>query len=187
MIDFNVKCPKNYPLKCNLLDTEKGALVRSEKYKGFLIYQFEGQKDYTISAVKDFFKAPDYYLFDAQEQPGLVAKFCKICRFTLASDFGIASLTPFNYNVFLEVGLMLGLGKQVIYLVNKDFIHDDQSGAKAIPFDLSGEIVVEHTSIDDLKTKLEKEVPSFIEKIQLSTVYEKAFVESVKEKIIYTR
>ncbi|MEO0127650.1 MAG: hypothetical protein ABIL44_07870 [candidate division WOR-3 bacterium] len=54
MIDFGVKCPKNYPLKCNLLDSEKEALIRSEKYKGFLMYQFEDRKGH--------FKMP-YYCF----------------------------------------------------------------------------------------------------------------------------
>jgi len=46
MVDFNVKCPKNYPIKCNLLDTEK--------YKGFLMYRFQRQSDYVIPTGKIF-------------------------------------------------------------------------------------------------------------------------------------
>jgi len=68
MVGFNVKCPKNYPLKCSLLDTEKEALVRSEKYKGFLMYQFEGQADYLVDNVKKYFQTPLYHIFDAREQ-----------------------------------------------------------------------------------------------------------------------
>lgn len=75
MIDFNVKCPKNYPLRCNLPDVEKEALVRSEKYKGFLMYQFEGKKDYVISKIKEYSKTPLYCLLDAHEQ--FVERFIK--------------------------------------------------------------------------------------------------------------
>jgi hypothetical protein len=68
MIDFNVKCPKNYPLKCNLLETEKEALVRSEKYKGFLMYQFQDLFDYVNLIVKNFFETHLLYVFDTLRQ-----------------------------------------------------------------------------------------------------------------------
>jgi len=165
-----------------LLDSEKEALIRSEKYKGFLMYQFEGQDDYLIDVVKEYFRAPLYYLFDAREESGLGIKSCKICRLALASDFGIASLTPLNNNVFFEVGLMQGLEKPVVYLVDKDFEHDGKRGANAVPFDLSDQMVIEHETAKELIEKLEKEIPAFIEKVQLSTVYEKEFVEFVKNK-----
>lgn len=183
MIDFNIKCPKNYPLKCNLSDTEKETLVKSEKYKGFLMYQFKNQADYVIPSIKGYLKTPLYYLFDAQEEPGLGIKICKICRLALASDFGIASLTPLNNNVFFEIGLMQGLGKPIVYLVDRNFEHEGKKGANAVPFDLSDQMVVEHESVKELLTKLEKEIPLFIAKVQLSTVYEKEFVEFVKKKI----
>lgn len=183
MIDFNVKCPKNYPLKCNLIDVEKEKLVRSEKYKVFLMYQFKEQTDYVILKVKDYFKPPLYHLFDTQEESGLGIKSCKICRLTLASDFGIASLSPLNNNVFFEVGLMQGLGKPVVYLVDRNFEHNGQRGARAVPFDLSDQMVIEHENAQELAARLEKEIPAFIAKVQLSTVYEKEFVEFVKKKI----
>jgi hypothetical protein len=183
MVDFNVKCPKNYPLKCSLLDTEKEALVRSEKYKGFLMYQFEGQKDYIVDSINKYFHTPLYHIFNAREESGLGIKSCKICRLALASDFGIANLTPLNNNVFFEVGLMQGLGKPVIYLVDKNHAEMDLTGVKAVPFDLSDQMVIEHKSGDELLTKFEKEVPAFIEKVQLSTVYEKEFVGFVKKKL----
>jgi len=183
MIDFDVRCPKNYPLKCNLTDVQKDSLVRSEKYKGFLMYQFEGQTDYVVPKVKEYFKTPLYHLFDAQNEPGLGIKICKICQIALASDFGIASLTPLNNNVFFEVGLMQGLGKPTIYLVDRKFEHNDQKGAKAVPFDLSDQMVIEHETAAELLMKLEKETSHFIDKVQLSTVYEKEFVEFVKKKV----
>lgn len=147
------------------------------------MYQFEGQKDYVISKIKEFFTPPLYYLYDAQQQPGLGIKFCKICRLALASDFGIASITPLNYNVFLEIGLMQGLGKPVMYLVDRTFSHNGQRGAKAIPFDLSDQMVIEHETAEELFMKLEKESSLFVEKVQLSTVYEKEFIDFVRKKI----
>lgn len=183
MIDFDVKCPKNYPLKCNLLDVEKEKLVRSETYKGFLMYQFKDQRDYLVLTVKEYFKSPTYYLYDARVEPGLGVKICKICRLALASDFGIASITPLNFNVFLEVGMMLGLGKPVVYLVDKNFEHEGDQGAKAIPFDLSDQIVIAYDSAEELSQKLEREIPVFIDKVQLSSTFEKDFVQSVKNKL----
>lgn len=59
MIEFDVKCLKNYPLKCSLLDTEKEVSVRSPKYKGFLLYQFKDQADHVIPTVKDYFRSSD--------------------------------------------------------------------------------------------------------------------------------
>ena len=175
MIDFDVKCLKNYPLKCNLSEVEKSQLVKSELYKGFLMFQFDGQNEYTIPTTHKFFRTPTYYLFDAKVEAGLGIKICKICRLALASDFGIASMTPLNYNVFFEIGLVEGFGKPVIYLVDKNYKKNGKSGVDTIPFDLSDQMVIEHSDKEELLSKLEKEIPVFIEKVQLSTIYENTF------------
>ena len=152
-------------------------------FKAFLMYQFEGQADYLVDTVNKYFHMPFYHVFDAREESGLGIKSCKICRLLLASDFGIASLTPLNNNVFFEVGLMQGLGKPVVYLVGKDFEYDGKKGALAVPFDLSDQMVIEYGTAEELAEKLEKEIPAFVEKVQLSTVYEKESIEFIKKKI----
>lgn len=183
MIEFDLECPKNYPVRCNLTDIEKEALIRAEKYKGFLMYQFRGQQEYVITTLKKYFKQPSYYLFDAQEQAGLGVKICKICRLALASDFGLASLTPLNNYVFFEIGFMQGLGKPVVYLLNKEFDYNGKRGTEAIPFDLSDQMVIEHSDESELIQKLEREIPLFIEKVQLSTFYGRKRIQFIQNKL----
>lgn len=180
MSEFKLKCPKNYPLQCNLLDSDKETLKRSEKYKGFLMYQFEDrqQDDYAIETIKSYFRPPSYYLYDAGVEPGLVIKTCKICRLALASDFGVAVLTPLNNNVFFESGIELGLGKPVVYIVDEDICK-----AKDLPFDLTDKIVITHTLKQELKSKLENEIPPFIEKVILSTEFERHLRAFINNKI----
>lgn len=183
MAEFKLKCPKNYPLTCNLLDSEKSSLERTEKFKAFLIYQFDKQDTYLVETIKSYFHTPTYYVFDAREEVGLGIKTCKICRLALASDFGIAVLTPFNYNVFLEIGLLMGLGKNSVYIVSNTLLKTENKTLKDIPFDLSDQLVIEHSSREELLEKLKKEIPLFIEKIQISTAYEKTFREYMENKI----
>ncbi len=179
MAEFRLKCPKNYPLNCSLLDTEKASLERTEKFKAFLMYQFKGQGADTIETIKSYFRTPTYYVFDAQKEAGLGPNICKICRLALASDFGIAVLTPFNYNVFLEIGLLMGLGKKSVYIVSKGLLKKEDK----IPFDLSDQLVIEYSSMPELSEKLEKEIPSFVEPIGIITGYDKAFREHMEEKL----
>lgn len=65
MSEFKLKCPINYPIQCNLQTPDKDVLNRSEKYKGFLMYQFKDQDLYAIKTIKSYFKIPLYYLYDA--------------------------------------------------------------------------------------------------------------------------
>jgi len=173
MAIFNLRCPKHYPLRCNLLETEKENLERTEKYTAFLMYQFSGQDDYLVDTIKKYFHSPTYYVFDAAEETGLGIKICKICRLAQTSDFGIVVLTPENPNVYLEAGMMMGMGKRNLYIASRNILKAQKKTLKDIAFDLSDQLVIEHKNKDELLKKLEKEVPSFIDNVVIGTALER--------------
>lgn len=173
MATFNLRCPKNYPRHCNLLENEKEHLERSEKYKAFLMYQFSGQDDYLVDTIKSFFHSPTYHVFDASQEAGLGIKICKICRLVQASDFGIMVLTPENPNAYLETGMMMGMGKRNLYVASRNILKAQNKTLKDIAFDLSDQLIIEHGDATELLQKLEKEIPPFIANVMIGTAYER--------------
>lgn len=144
MEKFNVRCPDHYPMKCHLSPIEKEHLLSKEKYKAFFIFQYHDQDEWLTPTLENYFSKRTWRLFNVGEESGTGTKFCKICRYALASDFGIASLTPLNFNVFQEIGLMQGHQKQNLYLLNPD-------RKEKIPFDMDDQIYIEHTNRREMK------------------------------------
>ena len=142
------------------------------------MYQFRNNDPYLKESIQRYFRSPLAHLLDARELPGTGVKLCKICKLILASDFGIAALTPINPNVFMEVGMLLGLGKPILYLVNPKTCKSND-----LPFDISHEIVIEHTSEEELNNALQREVPPFLERIRPYTEFQRTFRAKVKEKL----
>ncbi|HEC67171.1 MAG TPA: hypothetical protein ENI23_17985 [bacterium] len=178
MANYDAICPIRYPMKCNLLPVDKEALEGPGKYTAFFMYQFKGSDPYLKESIREYFKSPKAHLLDAEDEPATGQKLCKICRLILAADFGVASLSPPNLNVFMEVGMLLGVGKPVLYLLNPRKLRPED-----IPFDLSGEIVIKHTSSKQLNGGLEKEAPLFLEKVRLYSEFQREFRKTVKEKL----
>ena len=178
MANYDVICPIRYPSKCNLSSVEKEQLEGPGEYTVFFMYQFRDNNPYLKEAVERYFNSSHIHLLDASELPGTGVKLCKICRLILASDFGIAALTPVNPNVFMEVGMLLGRDKSVLYLVNPNICK-----SKDLPFDISHEIVIEHTSQEELSNGLQREVPPFLERIRPYTQFQHSFKAKVKERL----
>lgn len=178
MANYDVICPIRYPVKCNLPSVEKERLEGPEKYTAFFMYQFTGHDPYLKETIQRYFKSPLANLLDASELPGTGIKLCKICKLILASDFGIAALTPINPNVFMEVGMLLGLGKPVLHLVNPKICK-----SKDLPFDISHEIVIEHTLQKELSNGLQREVPPFLERVRRYTEFQSRFRAEVEKKL----
>ena len=150
MANFDIICPDHYPMKCNLSQADKDSLLTEEKYKAFFIFQYKKQDDWIQPTLEKYFNERTWRLFNAGKEGGTGTKFCNVCRYALASDFGIASLIPLNYNVYQEIGLMQGLQKPIIYLYNPNHI-DVEKGMK-LPFDIDDQIYIEHS---DSKTLLD--------------------------------
>jgi len=115
---FNRRCPDHFPMKCNLSPADKAYLMTEEKYKGFFIFQYRNQDEWLQPTIDRYFNERTWRLYNAGLEGGTGTKYCNVCRYALAADFGLASLTPLNYNVFQEIGLMHGLQKPVLYLLN---------------------------------------------------------------------
>ncbi len=179
MEKFNVRCPDHYPLKCNLPPTDKEHLMSSEKYKAFFILQYKNQDNWLMPTIENYFSKMTWRLFNAGKEAGTGTKFCKVCRYALASDFGIVSLTPLNHNVFQEIGLMQGLQKQLLYILNPNQLKEKDE----LPFDISDQMYIKHTDEKSLLAGLEKELPFVIQKVLLLTDFESAQKSKIEEKL----
>ena len=181
MAEFNLRCQMRFPKRCDLPIAEKERLEGPEKYKAFLMYQFKDNDGYLKDTIKEYLKSPLYFVYDTDDVRGTGVKFCKICKLAQACDFGIAVLSPENENVFMEVGLLVGMGKPCLYVVNESRLKDKD--IKKLPFDISDQIVIKYDSKEKLLSELEKEVPIFMMKVQLVSGYEKALRENIKERL----
>jgi hypothetical protein len=166
-------------MKCNLSPADKEYLETPERYKAFFIFQYKDNDPYLEPVLEKYFNNRTWRLFNAGKEAGQGTKFCNVCRYALASDFGIACLTPLNHNVFQEIGLMMGLQKPVLYLYNPKQIKKEEK----LPFDIDDQIYIEYTSKEELELGLEKEMGLLIDKVELFSEYQKRFRESLQKKV----
>ncbi len=177
---FNIRCPDHYPMKCNLSPADKDYLLTSEKYKAFFIFQYKNQDKWLRPTMESYFSNRTWRLFNAEEEAGTGTKFCNICRFALASDFGVVSLTPLNYNVFQEVGLMEGLQKPLLYILNPERLKNNNN---KLPFDIDDQIYIEHKDKETLISGLDKKISLILDKIQLLSGSESEKRKYIKNKL----
>jgi hypothetical protein len=190
MSNFDVACPVAYPQKCKLDDRDKDELINySGEFKAFFMYPKSHSGTYHIEIVKSHLVSPRFHIFDWNEDIFLGIKFCKICRLALASDFGIALLTPRNHNVFLEVGYTLGLSKPILYLFhsnNEDHLEGKKPPLEInqLPFDLGQEIVFQYEDEHELNNNIEDYAKKITQKVELFTPFQNKFRENIIQKII---
>lgn len=175
---FNIRCPDHFPMKCNLSPADKDYLLTDEKYKAFFIFQYKEQDEWLSPTIETYFNEKTWRLFNAGKEGGTGTKFCNVCRYALSSDFGIAALTPFNHNVFQEIGLMQGLQKQLLYIVNPDRLKEPP-----LPFDMGDQIYIEHKDKSSLITGLDKKIPLILDKVQLLSGFESEKRKNIKKKL----
>jgi hypothetical protein len=173
---FDAICADHYPMKCNLSPADKDHLLTGEKYKAFFIFQYNNQDEWLKPTVEHYFGERTWRLFNAGAEGGTGTKFRNVCRYALASDFGIVSLSPLNYNVFQEIGMMQGLQKPLLYLLNP--------GHKVkLPFDIDDQIYVQHTDSESLTAGLDKKMPLLIDKVLLLTGFQSEEKEAIRSKL----
>ena len=174
--NFKVLCPDHYPMKCNLSPADKDYLMTAEKYKAFFIFQYRDQDRWLQPTLEKYFRERTWRLFNAGKEGGTGTKFCNICRYALASDFGIASLTPLNHNVFQEIGLMQGLQKPLLYLLNPN-------QKRKLPFDIDDQIYVEHTDASSLERGFDNKISLILKKVTLLSGFESSQRNLVQKKV----
>jgi len=89
----------------------------------------------------------------AREERFIGQGICKICQLCWFCDFGIAEIGSLNPNVMIEIGLLMGFGKKVIYS-----LHLSHTDLKAIPFDLGNPMLAPYESTIRLSSNLEDKI-----------------------------
>ena len=79
--------------------------------------------------------------------------FCKICQLMWFSDFGVAELGDLNRNVFLEIGMLWGFSKPIIFTINREF-----TNIKDVPFDLENFIFIPYSNSKELEENLKDKI-----------------------------
>jgi len=182
MAGFDFVCPKSYPWQCDLFQTEVDYLRAKEGFKnGFLMYQFREQDPYLVDTIKSYFSGGrNCQIWEAKTEPGSGIKICKICKYATASNFGIGVLSPENLNVHLEIGLMWGQGKPILFIANPMKLGKKLS---EVAFDVSDFVAIEYSSQKQLDEGLKREGPAFLEKVRVMGLYQQSLVESVRERL----
>lgn len=93
----------------------------------------------------------------AAKERKLGGGFCKICQLIWFSDFGIAELGDLNQNVFLEIGLMWGFRKPIIFTINREF-----TKIKDVPFDLKNFMFIPYSNSKELRENLQDKIKYLI-------------------------
>ena len=137
------------------------------------------QDDWIQPLLEKYFNERSWRLFNAGKERGTGTKYCNVCRYALASDFGIASITPFNYNVYQEIGLMHGLQKPILYLLNPKYIKK----VKKLPFDLDDQIYIEHNDRKSLLLGIDNKIPLMLDKLLLLSGFDSEQKNLVKKKV----
>ena len=175
-------CPLHSDLPCALDETAMRFLEQKRPY-AFVMRpyreEFEDMEDAARGILSridgfDFFIAQNLIHEEGvplgqREIATIVAKdevfeghgYCQICRLALFADFGIAELASLNPNVLLEVGLMFGFGKTVIFTLEQRI-----TSLKKLPFDLLGQIVVPYKSYSALCTGLQRQVETVVKQLE---------------------
>lgn len=129
----------------------EGPCTRKLEYNpktGFLMMPYkEDQLIDVEDRIKGFFEEKGYKITVARDEPKLISLFCKICGQIQCCGFGICVLSDPRPNVFFELGLCFGLGKQVIIL--------GKEGLK-LPSDISNIEYYTFKTLRDLNIQLEK-------------------------------
>lgn len=141
--------------------------------------------------------ADGYKIRSALEEKGINAFTCKMCEMIQACAYGMADISQNNANVFLELGMMLALGKPTIILLKKGQerqlkLPSDVIAIEIIPFeeyldivDQLREVAVKLPSPVSLPNPiedLEKIQPHFAREIRkMRADIVKEFKESIEE------
>ncbi len=111
--------------------------------------------------------ADGYKIRSALEEKGINAFTCKICEMIQACAYGLADISQNNANVFMELGMMLALGKPTIILTKKG-----QEKKLKLPSDLVGIEVIPFEEYLDIIEQIRKAVPKLPPSVSPTTPIE---------------
>jgi len=89
----------------------------------------------------------------AREERFVGQGICKICQLCWFCDFGIAEIGGLNPNVMIEVGMLMGFGKKLLYGLHLSYTNLDE-----LPFDLGNPMLIPYESTIRLSSNLEDKI-----------------------------
>ena len=132
---------------------------------GFLIRKFEEREDRNrlLATIRDTFRQKGFSIVDANEKSlhpetwGNIKEFLNNCSFgvVLIDDLS-ETVTGFNPNVFLEIGYLLALKKDILILIQRRL-------AANLPTDIKPFIYIGFDSLDIESQKLKNEITKWID------------------------
>jgi hypothetical protein len=138
-------------MRCYLTDTKDCNLkIREKPDQVFIAYNYKYRSVQNIieGAVIPVFKQLKIKPKIAKEELRTKDFFCKICELIQGSKYFLANLTNPTFNVGLELGLALGLNKDIILIASK---------RTRLPSDLIRQEVIFYSSdVGDFKNRLIK-------------------------------
>ena len=148
-------------IRCPLVGTPCMRPITIEEKTFFLAEAEEPEYDkkHRKKAINEAI-ADGYKIRSALEEKGINAFTCKICEMMQTCAYGMADISQNNSNVFMELGMMLALGKPTIILAKKGQeqqlkLPSDVIAIEVIPFDEYLDI------IEQLRKAVEK-LPSIV-------------------------
>lgn len=136
-------------MRCYLTDTKNCNLKIVKKSNQIFIaynYKYKNVENIIEQAILPALKVLKIEHKIAKEELRTKDFFCKICELVQGSSYFLANLTNPTFNVGLELGLALGLNKDIILIASK---------RTKLPSDLIRQEVIFYSSnIEELKNKI---------------------------------
>ncbi|NCD07461.1 MAG: hypothetical protein EOL97_15235 [Spirochaetia bacterium] len=131
-----------------------------KKYKkGFIAMWFNENMEPIRNAIKDVFVETGYQIsiIDEKEHNNQIVQ--EILHEIETSDFIVADLTGNRGGVYYEAGYALGLGKEVILIVDNNWLEKNKENPH---FDVAQKNQIRYISIDDLSVRLFNRITSTV-------------------------
>jgi hypothetical protein len=117
----------------------------------------EGGHTFTENYSKKKIEGKEIKVILAKDRKFIGQGICKICQLLWFSDFGIAELGMLKSNVMIEIGWLMGLGKRIIFTLNKSYM-----SIKETPFDLGNPMLITYNNTIELANELEDKIKFLI-------------------------
>jgi hypothetical protein len=140
--------------------------------KGFIAMWFDPSMKSIRKAIKDVFIETGYQIsiIDEKEHNNQIVQ--EILYEIETSDFIVADLTGNRGGVYYEAGYALGLGKEVILIVDNKWLEENNE----VPhFDVAQKNQIRYISIDDLSVRLYNRITSTVGNLKNPNSSLKAF------------
>jgi len=155
-------CPMTEGSPCNLSHQAVSARIRKSPYVHIIIpYEDKfNEIEKTIRTIVDGKRLRGKKLKGrlARDFPQAGSRYCAICKSCWFSAFGIAELGDLNDNVLIEIGLMFGFGKYIIFTLDEEYVDKE-----SLPFNIDDFMHIEYKTSLSLSGQLDEKIDHVLE------------------------